>query len=100
MLQDKKLEQYEDALEVMILAMLMEERIAEQDGRKPKTKKVLVGCASKLINTWVTDTQIQGVICGIAMQESPRAALVRTVREYNHVMREIEEKGSVILGFK
>ena len=100
MLQDKKLEQYEDALETLILAMLMEERIAEIDGRKPKTKKVLIGCASKIINTWVTDQQVKGVVCGIAMQESPRAALVRTVREYNHVMQQIEEKGSVVLGFK
>ena len=96
---DKKLEMYEDALETMILTMLMEERVADLEGRKARTKPKLVGCAATITNTWCTDVQVQGVIVGIAMQDNPKAALIRTVREYNKVMAEIEEKGSVVLDF-
>lgn len=96
---DKKLEMYEDALEAMIMTLLLEEREAEIENRKPRTKPKLVGCATVITNTWCTDIQVQGVIVGIAMQQNPKAALVRTVREYNKVMAEIEEKGSVVLDF-
>lgn len=96
---DKKLEMYEDALEAMIMTLLLEERIAKIEKRKARTKQKLVGCAAAITNTWCTDIQVQGVIVGIAMQSNPKAALVRTVREYNKVMAEIEEKGSVVLDF-
>lgn len=100
MIQDKKLEQYEDALETMLLAMLMEEVLAKKDKRKPRVKQVLVGCAARLLNTWVTDHQVIGVVMGIAQYSSPKAALVRTISEYNIVMRQLEEQGHVVLGFK
>lgn len=96
-IQDKKLEMYEDALETLILALLMEEKVAQVEGRRARTKPVLVGCASRLVNTWVTDLQVQGVVVGIAMQENPRGALIKTVREYNKVMTQLEEEGSAVL---
>lgn len=96
---DKKLEMYEDALEAMIMTLLLEERIAKLEGRKPRTKPKLVGCAAAITNTWCTDIQVQGVIVGIAMQQNPKAALVKTVREYNKVWEEMEKNGSVVLDF-
>lgn len=97
--QDEKLFQYEEALEALIMTYLIECDSARTEKRKPRVIPKIVGCASAIVNTWVTDPQVKGVVMGIAMQANPKAALVRTVNEYNKVMAEIEKNGSVVLDF-
>lgn len=92
----EKMEEYHDALTVMQIAVAFERR---ENGHKARPNLRLRACCSKLSER-IQDSQVKLVIAGIARQAQPVAALTKTVREYETIMRRIKEEGHVILKFK
>lgn len=95
----EKMEEYEDALLNMQLCEAMERRVALIEKRQPKPTTVLRKCCVAISNR-LEHHEVKLVVLGICRQAYPAAALSKTVREYNAIMKEIREKGHVILKFK
>lgn len=88
--------EYEDALVTMQLAVA-QERL--EKGQKAKPNLRLRNCIN-MMACRLKEQKVLLVCKGIARQAQPVAALTKTVREYQAIRRELQEKGHVILKFK
>ncbi|QQG33721.1 hypothetical protein PQC34_gp013 [Cronobacter phage A24] len=93
---DIVMQEYEDALVTMQLAVAAEEVNARIERRMSKPNRVLTACINEVLKR-ITSDPVKRVMVGISFQRQPVAGLTKTVREYLEVKAKIERDGFVIL---
>lgn len=93
---DIVMQEYEDALVTMQLAVAAEEVNARIDRRMSKPNRALTACINVVLKR-ITSDQVKRVMIGISFQRQSVAGLTKTVREYMEVKAKIERDGFVIL---
>lgn len=96
---DIVMQEYEDALVTMQLAVTAEQINARLDKRMSKPNRALTACINEVLKR-ITSDQVRRVMIGISFQGQPVAGLTKTVREYLEVKAKIERDGFVILKMK
>ncbi|WAX14172.1 hypothetical protein ECO319P1_00013 [Escherichia phage ECO319P1] len=96
---DIVMQEYEDALVTMQLAVTAEQINARMDKRMSKPNRALTACINEVLKR-ITSDQVRRVMIGISFQGQPVAGLTKTVREYLEVKAKIERDGYVILKMK